>query len=67
MVECWCGAREDDGERMLSCYLCATWHHTRCIGLADDKETPSIFFVPGVVAPHSMLVRCSCSLCWRDE
>lgn len=42
-VECWCGAKEDDGERMMACDVCATWHHTRCVGVTDDKEIPSMF------------------------
>ncbi|KAJ4762651.1 hypothetical protein LUZ62_073026 [Rhynchospora pubera] len=45
-VDCWCGAREDDGERMVACDVCATWHHTRCVGMDDDKQTPSMFLCP---------------------
>lgn len=42
-VGCSCGARDDDGERMVACDVCDVWHHTRCIGIADGEPVPSIF------------------------
>uniref|UniRef100_A0A2P2K1H9 PHD finger family protein n=3 Tax=Rhizophora mucronata TaxID=61149 RepID=A0A2P2K1H9_RHIMU len=34
-VDCICGAKDDDGERMLACDNCGVWHHTRCAGIDD--------------------------------
>ncbi|VFQ99703.1 unnamed protein product [Cuscuta campestris] len=42
-VECKCGARDDDGERMMSCDACETWQHTRCLGIKDDMAVPPLF------------------------
>ncbi|XP_008777846.2 PHD finger protein MALE MEIOCYTE DEATH 1-like [Phoenix dactylifera] len=42
-VGCSCGARDDDGERMVACDVCDVWHHTRCIGIADGEPVPPIF------------------------
>ncbi|KAJ0553459.1 putative chromatin regulator PHD family [Helianthus annuus] len=36
-VECVCGAREDDGERMVACDECHVWKHTMCSGIDDDE------------------------------
>lgn len=67
MVECWCGAREDDGERMMACDVCATWHHTRCVGVADDKETPSMFLCPRCGGTSFDAGEVPFALAWREE
>ncbi|KAL5995483.1 hypothetical protein ACLOJK_025545 [Asimina triloba] len=41
LIDCPCGAKEDDGERMVSCDICEVWQHTRCVGVSD--EFPQIF------------------------
>lgn len=43
-VNCMCGARDDDGERMLACDKCKVWLHTRCAGIHDSEEAPAKFF-----------------------
>ncbi|XP_058079014.1 PHD finger protein PERSISTENT TAPETAL CELL 1 [Magnolia sinica] len=40
-VDCLCGAKEDDGERMISCDICEVWQHRRCVRASDDG--PQIF------------------------
>lgn len=42
-VGCACGARDDDGERMVACDSCDVWHHTRCIGISDGQPAPPLF------------------------
>lgn len=42
-VECVCGIKEDDGERMVECDACQAWQHTRCCGIDDDEDAPSVF------------------------
>ncbi|KAM7515886.1 hypothetical protein LguiA_005469 [Lonicera macranthoides] len=42
-VRCKCGARDDDGERMMACDVCETWQHTRCSGIDDTEAVPPIF------------------------
>lgn len=42
-VDCICGTKDDDGERMLSCDTCGVWQHTRCSGISDLDEVPSEF------------------------
>jgi hypothetical protein len=39
-VRCSCGAKDDDGERMLSCDSCHVWQHTRCVGISDFDQVP---------------------------
>ncbi|XP_020244987.1 PHD finger protein At1g33420-like [Asparagus officinalis] len=43
-VDCICGAKDDDGERMLECDSCGIWQHTRCNGIKDHKDAPKTFF-----------------------
>ncbi|ERN12716.1 hypothetical protein AMTR_s00043p00041500 [Amborella trichopoda] len=43
-VECECGARDDDGERMVACDLCEVWQHTRCLCIPDAEEVAHLFF-----------------------
>ncbi|KAG7563257.1 Zinc finger PHD-finger [Arabidopsis suecica] len=42
-VDCKCGARDDDGERMVACDACKVWHHTLCNSIEDDEAVPSVF------------------------
>ncbi|GMH19226.1 hypothetical protein Nepgr_021067 [Nepenthes gracilis] len=42
-VKCECGARDDDGERMVSCDICEVWQHTRCSGIEDSDTVPPLF------------------------
>lgn len=55
-VECICGAKRDDGERMRECDVCHVWQHTGCNGIDDDDDddegTPPAFM---------------CSTCRHDE
>ncbi|CAH8257143.1 unnamed protein product [Arabidopsis lyrata] len=43
MVKCICRARDDDGERMISCDVCEVWQHTRCCGIDDSDTLPPLF------------------------
>ncbi|XP_015869864.3 PHD finger protein MALE MEIOCYTE DEATH 1 [Ziziphus jujuba] len=43
MVRCECGARDDDGERMVACDICEVWQHTRCCGIGDEETVPPLF------------------------
>uniref|UniRef100_A0A2P2MM47 Uncharacterized protein MANES_13G153700 n=1 Tax=Rhizophora mucronata TaxID=61149 RepID=A0A2P2MM47_RHIMU len=42
-VHCSCGAKDDDGERMLACDSCGVWQHTRCSGIPDCDSVPARF------------------------
>ncbi|KAB5561143.1 hypothetical protein DKX38_006100 [Salix brachista] len=42
-VDCCCGAKDDDGERMLACDVCGVWQHTRCSGIPDSDSVPAKF------------------------
>ncbi|GAB2299180.1 hypothetical protein Dimus_033252 [Dionaea muscipula] len=42
-VMCECGAKDDDGERMVSCDVCEVWQHTRCSGIDDSSAVPPLF------------------------
>ena len=42
-VYCWCGTRDDDGQRMLECSCCGNWVHARCEGLDDSCDAPPNF------------------------
>lgn len=42
-VDCLCGAKDDDGERMLACDGCGVWQHTRCAGIDNSDPVPSKF------------------------
>lgn len=41
-VNCLCGAKDGDGELMISCDICEKWQHTRCVGIANNAK-PSVF------------------------
>jgi len=42
-VDCSCGAKDDDGERMLACDICGVWRHTRCSDIHDSDPVPARF------------------------
>ncbi|CAN8314121.1 unnamed protein product [Cochlearia groenlandica] len=42
-VDCKCGTKDDDGERMLACDVCGVWHHTRCAGINNPDALPAKF------------------------
>ncbi|CAA7061107.1 unnamed protein product [Microthlaspi erraticum] len=42
-IECECGAKEEDGERMVCCDICEVWQHTWCVGVQHNEEVPRIF------------------------
>ncbi|MCL7042852.1 hypothetical protein MKW94_007134 [Papaver nudicaule] len=42
-VDCICGAKDDDGERMAACESCDVWEHTRCRGIYDADAVPESF------------------------
>lgn len=42
-VDCACGAKDDDGERMMACDTCGVWQHTRCSGISDRDAAPIKF------------------------
>lgn len=42
-VDCICGAKDDDGERMFACDVCGVWQHTRCSGIHDSDAVPARF------------------------
>ena len=43
VVDCPCGAKDDDGERMVSCDICEVWQHTQCVRIPNNEEIPHIF------------------------
>lgn len=43
VVDCICGTKDDDGERMLACDSCSVWQHTICNGIGDYEEVPETF------------------------
>ncbi|BBN67665.1 RING/FYVE/PHD zinc finger superfamily protein [Prunus dulcis] len=42
-VDCSCGAKDDDGERMFTCDVCGVWRHTKCSGIPDSDSVPAKF------------------------
>ncbi|MQM08469.1 hypothetical protein Taro_041326 [Colocasia esculenta] len=42
-VDCRCGVKEEDGERMVGCDICGVWQHTRCAGRADGEGLLAFF------------------------
>ena len=44
IVDCSCGAREDDHGNMVKCECCGCWSHSSCAGLCvSSAESLSIF------------------------
>ncbi|PIA59751.1 hypothetical protein AQUCO_00400567v1 [Aquilegia coerulea] len=50
-VDCTCGAKDDDGERMVACDLCEVWQHTRCIGIEEKESAPHCSYVLSLFFP----------------
>ncbi|KMZ61552.1 hypothetical protein ZOSMA_51G00430 [Zostera marina] len=48
IVDCFCGVKDDDGEKMIACDSCNVWKHTRCLSLDDDQifDSPIKFVCP---------------------
>lgn len=53
IVDCACGAKDDDGEKMLACDECETWQHTRCAGIDDQDEIPAKFVCTRCIDPDT--------------
>lgn len=51
-VDCTCGAKDDDGERMMACDVCGVWQHTRCSGISDFEEVPEKFTCRKCASPR---------------
>lgn len=51
-VNCSCGAKDDDGERMLSCDSCHVWQHTRCVGISDFDQVPKRYVCASCKLAH---------------
>ncbi|XP_009775431.1 PHD finger protein MALE STERILITY 1 [Nicotiana sylvestris] len=43
VVDCLCGAKDEDGERMVCCDICEVWQHTRCVNIPNQEAIPDIF------------------------
>ncbi|PKA64370.1 PHD finger protein MALE STERILITY 1 [Apostasia shenzhenica] len=43
VVNCSCGAKAEDGERMVNCDICEVWLHSRCVKIPDGEELPGVF------------------------
>ncbi|XAR64499.1 hypothetical protein NMG60_11024871 [Bertholletia excelsa] len=43
VIDCACGVKDNDGERMVSCDICEVCQHTRCVGIPNNQEVPSIY------------------------
>lgn len=43
VVKCMCGARDEDGERLICCDICEVWQHSRCVGVSDTDQIPQVF------------------------
>jgi hypothetical protein len=46
VVDCLCGTKDDDGERMAECDRCGTWMHTRCLKMRDRDSVPALVVCP---------------------
>jgi hypothetical protein len=46
VVDCLCGTKDDDGERMAECDRCGTWMHTRCLRIRDRDSVPALVVCP---------------------
>lgn len=52
-VDCKCGAKDDDGERMLACDTCGVWQHTRCAGIDNSNAIPAKFVCMSCIKLYS--------------
>ncbi|KAL3370071.1 hypothetical protein AABB24_007220 [Solanum stoloniferum] len=43
IVDCLCGTKDEDGERMICCDICEVWQHTRCVNIPNHEAIPDIF------------------------
>ncbi|URE23085.1 PHD-finger [Musa troglodytarum] len=43
IVDCPCGGKEEDGERVICCDICEVWQHTRCVRIPDEDDVPPVF------------------------
>ncbi|XP_058763633.1 PHD finger protein At1g33420-like [Vicia villosa] len=72
-VDCTCGAKDDDGEKMLACDTCGVWQHTRCAGIGGSA--PSKFVCRGCVNSYRVKIQsysssseaCKLKTSCRDE
>lgn len=47
VVDCVCGAKEQDGERMVCCDICEVWQHVRCVHLDGKEDINTPIFICG--------------------
>lgn len=59
IVDCICGTKDDDGERMLACDKCSVWQHTRCVGIENSDEIPAKFLCERCLGPSCAETKCS--------
>ncbi|KAF9623464.1 hypothetical protein IFM89_003048 [Coptis chinensis] len=43
VVDCLCGAKEDDGEKLITCDICEVRQHNRCTRIDNTEDVPHIF------------------------
>nr|AXF35970.1 transcription factor male sterility 1 [Tapiscia sinensis] len=43
VIDCPCGVKDDDGERLISCDICEVWQHTRCVRIPNNQQIPHVF------------------------
>ncbi|XP_051118082.1 PHD finger protein At1g33420 [Andrographis paniculata] len=65
IVDCVCGAKDDDGERMLACDICEIWQHSRCYGIPDSDAVPAEFFCSRCRRAAVKMNSSSCS--WEED
>ncbi|GMN60500.1 hypothetical protein TIFTF001_029583 [Ficus carica] len=53
VMDCPCGAKDDDGERRICCDICETWQHTRCVGIPNSEQVPHIFLCNRYIGAYS--------------
>ncbi|XP_064942562.1 PHD finger protein At1g33420-like isoform X1 [Musa acuminata AAA Group] len=72
-VDCTCGTKDDDGERMLACDRCGVWKHTRCSGIDDLDEVPAKFVCGSCLSMSKRggrgrrMYRYDTSSSWQDD
>ncbi|TKY49871.1 PHD finger protein [Spatholobus suberectus] len=59
-VDCPCGAKNDDGERMLECENCGVWQHNRCTGIDDSDDIPLHFVCLRCIDSNDIMCVCAC-------
>lgn len=65
-VKCKCGARDDDGERMVACDICEAWQHTHCCGIEEAEAVPRLFVCETCCSSLVMMQR-PCDLAYDYE